>query len=118
MANEPDYSEDYLLWDWYEAISYFARATEAAPTTPGIPVANALRETLQKEVAGPNGAILHQETVRWHLPQAQLGDVAPKFGDVIQDATGKRYVIEKSVGVLEYEVKVFGMWKCPSRREY
>ncbi len=115
---EPDDSQNYLLFNYPESVTYFSQtSTGPPPTSGGITVANALRERVEKTMSGPGGALLRQVVLHWHIPQAQLGSVVPKFGDVIRDAAGHRYTVSESLGQLQHEEKVYGMWRVPTRAE-
>lgn len=116
MAGEPDYSQDYKLFDYPQVVTFLPRQSEPEPSA-GITVDNALREVLDKGMVGPGGAMLRQETFNFHLPAAQLQGVDPKYGDVIIDADNVRYTIDKDVGKIRIDLRVYRIWIVPVIRE-
>lgn len=109
-----DFTQDFLIYDNVEVVTYYSRTTETPPTTNGTTISNALREVMNKTEGGPGGALLTTQTAAFHVAQAQLGAVTPKVGDVITDATNKRWVVEPG---LDYEPAMTEMWRLPVREE-
>jgi hypothetical protein len=82
-----------------------ARALRRAMTAGEATVVN--RGDVHKRV--PGGGRHTAADVTWHLPAAELPD-APKLGDVILDAAGRRWTI------LEVKLATLGSrWRCPAR---
>ena len=79
----PDYTEDFLVWDWPEQVTYYPRLTQpvSVPPPAGIGVQNAYREVLDKAtVQGSGGRVVRVQRVAWNLSQVQLGSVGPQGG--------------------------------------
>jgi hypothetical protein len=114
----PTYDDVFPLFPFSEPVTFFLQtATGPPPTTGGVTVQNALREIVKKEMKGPGGALLKQELVNWHLPDAQLAGNEPTYGIVVKAADGKRYTISESLGPIRFDHQVFKVWVLPCRKE-
>ena len=94
-----DTSNDWNLVEDRETVLYFSKTSEKPPT-PGVVVPNAKRMALDKEEIETD-ADLASYGIAWHVWRNQLSGIIPKFGDVLQDQDGFRFVV-KRVGSLSF----------------
>jgi hypothetical protein len=109
MSVKLDVKGDFAaVADGTEAVRVLRRGS--APGSPGAEVPHALgRVMTTREAAESDGRYTAGDVV-WHLPVAEL-DHAPRLGDVILDAAGRRFT------VLEVQlVALRTRWRCIARR--
>ena len=83
-----DFSQDYLIWDTYEAGTLTSR--DNAGNTD-LSIARAHRNALtRREIEASQGAY-RGDDIAFHLPTALLGSTTPKSGDYWTDADSVRY---------------------------
>jgi len=89
--------------DGLEAVTLVRRGKAATS------IASALQRAIgEREAAASNGQYTSRD-VRWHLPDALVGD-RPDLGDVILDAAGNRYtILDAQHATLE------NRWRCIAR---
>lgn len=91
MAASLDFSNDYLYWNFAEAVTYYSRSNQGG--IPPVAVSKALRGTLtERELAASNGAYCGQD-VRWLIPNGLLSGTVPKPGDKVKDAALTEFTI-------------------------
>lgn len=91
MANL-DY-DDWDVIDDLRIVTYFVR-TGASAFATGATVPNVLRRATQRaEILPGTSTVIFKSAVAFHLWQNQLGVITPKAGDVIQETTGRRWVV-------------------------
>jgi len=90
--------------DGLEAVTLNRRGS-----TPNTDIAHALQRNINnREIAASDGKYKAGD-VRWHLPDAEIGD-DPRMGDVIVDAADNRYtILEPRHDTLE------NRWRCVCR---
>lgn len=90
-VNFQSLANEWQFIDNLEAITYFVKTSDVPPTTNGITVQYCLRRA-QGKTLSDNHLIA---SLTWHIWAANLPQgVVPKFGDVIQDQAGNRWVID------------------------
>ena len=94
-----DTSNDWNLVEDREEVLFFSKTSETPPRA-GVTVPNAKRMALDKEEIETD-ADLAKYGVAWHVWRNQLSGIIPKFGDVLQDSDGFRFVVQR-VGVLSF----------------
>jgi len=103
-----DPSTDFAnIADGTESVTVCRRGS--TPGSPGTTVSHALRRTVtMREAAESHGSYTASDVI-WHLPAEELAD-APRLGDVVLDADGRRWTI------LEVQSAALGTrWRCAAR---
>ena len=118
MALTLDLSQDYLVWDNLEAITYLVAWASANGAEEARAVTQAMRRApTWKELAAANGAYTGQDLV-WEIPAALLNlpqtpqnkRPGPKPGDQVKDANGDTWT------VLEAALEAVGsVWRLITR---
>lgn len=80
-----DFSADYLLWDFAEAVTVTSVGTAAAGGNWPLLVSHALRGQPTFKQRAPSGGAYVGADCRWLLPDALLAGRAAKAGDLIRD---------------------------------
>jgi hypothetical protein len=101
------------ITDGLESVTLLRRET---PGGPGVVIPHALRRTIDTaEVVGENRKTIESDgrysaaDTAWSLPVAELAD-APRLGDVVLDAAGRRWTI------LDVRlVTLSARWRCRTR---
>ncbi len=86
-----DMSEDYLVWNDTETVTYESRISESSVSSTS--VSRTLWLTIRKDRL-PSDSILHKMDLTVELPVATLGSVVPKMHDVMQRSDGTRWVVQ------------------------
>jgi len=87
-----DFSNDFLLWDFAEAVILADRPTVANPAQQ-VQIATALRsQVTDREKSPSNGAYAGFET-NWFLPANLMGGLVASPGMTVTDGKGTRFTI-------------------------
>ncbi len=110
-----DFTTDFTVWDNVEAGTYYPRTSESPVTYgAGVALANVLREVGHGDEAGPNSALLTNQTTAIHVSQVQLGTTVPKVGDRYVSPDTTSFIIQPGG---EYEQAMTQLWRLPVQRE-
>lgn len=86
-----DVSGDWEVMDNRETVTYHRRTSHTA-FAAGVSVPESLREVV--EAFDPRA--LNNIDVVWNLWEENISGVTPKQGDVVEDAAGARWVVDRA----------------------
>lgn len=95
MPIVPNFANEWQYFGKTEAVTFF-RKTGDGTFDAGTSVANALRLEVEKDQSADGRGKLVVVRLKWLLWASQAGNTPAKTGDMVQDANGLKWSVEKA----------------------